>query len=74
MGRVNRRWALPAQSALVSDVLFFRRVLRVLKWALLVEERKGLTATGYSPSNEGWITEFDTGINYCFIFYEKISI
>jgi hypothetical protein len=37
----------------MTILLFFRRLLRVLKWGLLFEGRRGLTTTGHSPSSGG---------------------
>jgi hypothetical protein len=31
--------------------LFFPRLLRILKWGLLFDEKRGLTTTGHFPSN-----------------------
>jgi hypothetical protein len=49
----------PAQSFLVSGpvgthdhIFVLPQILRVLKWGLLFDERRGLTNTGYSISNE----------------------
>jgi hypothetical protein len=33
--------------------LFFPRLSRVLKWALIFDERRGVTTAGHSPCTEG---------------------
>jgi hypothetical protein len=54
---VNCCWSSPAQSFLASGLVGIHdhifvpsRLLCVLKWGLIFEERRGLTAAGHSPS------------------------
>jgi hypothetical protein len=54
-GLVNCCRPSPAKSILVSGpavFLFFSERLLVLKWGLLFDERRGLTATDHSPSTK----------------------
>jgi hypothetical protein len=59
---LNCCWPSPAQSSLVScpfgthgHIIVLSRLLRVLKWGHYLEERRGLTTTGYSPSTGEWL-------------------
>jgi hypothetical protein len=49
-GRLNCCWPSPAQYFSVMTIYFFSRLLHVLKWGLLFNEKKGLTTIGHSPS------------------------
>jgi hypothetical protein len=60
VGRLNRCWHSPVQQFLVSvpvethDYVSFPRLLRVLKWSLLFNEKRGLIIAGHS-SLLGWL-------------------
>jgi hypothetical protein len=38
-----------------DHIFVFPRLLLVLKWDLIFNERRGLNATGHSPSTRGWV-------------------
>jgi hypothetical protein len=58
----NCSWPSPAQSLLASGpvgthnhIFVLSRLLRVLKWGLLFDERRDMTTTGHSPSTGEWL-------------------
>jgi hypothetical protein len=67
---VNFCWPSPTQPFLVSGPVVTRdhfsvlsRLLRVMKWSLLFNKRRGLTNTGHSLSNEEWLCWLSLSFN-----------
>jgi hypothetical protein len=62
LGREYSCWSTPAQSyfrvpsePMTIFLCFFTGLVRVLKWDLLFNKRRGLTATGHSPCTGEWL-------------------